>query len=275
MEGRGVKEESTRGIGNFADMDILLDSTQEVLFLYKDGVTREKEVVLTNICNPRLDSAKEEVIRFMGLVNIRVVVDHPSQLDGGKVGGQGESRTGRKDIICNRKKMIGGNRTYMLLRVSIPSWPFFQTPGETWMPVSLSLVSKCATVFLVRESAQTMALQRGLPVLRLQATVVSRWFVTPRKEKRRSCQMTCSQLSCDGDGDGEERTDGFDTLLRPSGSLERAGGLFDTLIDVFLDLIGVVFMPSGSAMSGKGTKMRKAHEPRMWVILGELDLVLS
>ena len=87
MEGRGVKEKSTRGIGNFADMDILLDSTQEVLFLYKDGVTREKEVVLTNICNPRLDSAKEEVIRFMGLVNIRVVVDHPSQLDGGKVGG--------------------------------------------------------------------------------------------------------------------------------------------------------------------------------------------
>jgi hypothetical protein len=72
--------------------------------------------------------------------------------------------------------------------------------------------------------------------------------------------MTCttrSRLSCDGDGNGEERTDGFDTLLCPPSSLERAGGLFDALVGVFLDLIGVMFMPSSSAMSGKDTKMRK------------------
>lgn len=89
MEGGGVKEESTGGIGDFADMNVLLDSTQEVLFSYKKKwcYEGERRLGLTNICNPRLHSAKEEVIRFMGLVDIRVVVDHPSQLDGGKVGG--------------------------------------------------------------------------------------------------------------------------------------------------------------------------------------------
>jgi hypothetical protein len=77
----------------------------------------------------------------VGLVDIRIVVDHPSQLDGGKVGGQGESRTGRKKYHMQLKEDDVENRTYMFLRASIPSWPFFQTPGETWMPVSLSLVS--------------------------------------------------------------------------------------------------------------------------------------
>ena len=37
-------------------------------------------------------------------------------------------------------------------------------------------------MFLVRESVHTMALQRGFPVLRLHATVVSRWFVIPIRE---------------------------------------------------------------------------------------------
>jgi len=69
--------------------------------------------------------------------------------------------------------------------------------------------------------------------------------------------MTCSRLSCDGDGGGEERTDGFDTLLCPSGSLERTGSLFDALVGMFLDFIGVVFMPSGTTMSGHSTNLRK------------------
>ena len=67
----------------------------------------------------------------------------------------------------------------MLRRVSIPLCSFFHTPGETCIPVVLSFCSKWATVFLVRESVHTMALQRGFPVLRLHATVVSRWFVIP------------------------------------------------------------------------------------------------
>jgi len=45
-----------------------------------------KKFCSTNICNPRLDSAEEEIIHIMGLVDSRVVVDHPSQLDGGKIG---------------------------------------------------------------------------------------------------------------------------------------------------------------------------------------------
>jgi hypothetical protein len=41
------------------------------------------------------------------------------------------------------------------------------------------LASKWATVFLVRESVQTIALHNGLPVFRLHATAVSRWLVIP------------------------------------------------------------------------------------------------
>ena len=70
----------------------------------------------------------------------------------------------------------------MLRRVSIPLCPFFHSPEESCIPVVLSFCSKWATVFLVRESAHTMALQRGFPVLRLHATVVSRWLVMPRNE---------------------------------------------------------------------------------------------
>ena len=71
--------------------------------------------------------------------------------------------------------------TYMLRRVYIPLCFLFHTPGEICIPVVSSFPSKCATVFLVRESDHTMALQKG-PVLRLHATVVSRWFVIPMTE---------------------------------------------------------------------------------------------
>ena len=70
----------------------------------------------------------------------------------------------------------------MLRRVSIPLCSLFHTPGEICIPVVISFCSKWATVFLVRESVHTMALQRGFPVLRLHATVVSRWFVIPISE---------------------------------------------------------------------------------------------
>jgi len=33
LEGGGVEEESTGGVGDFADVDVILDSTQEILFL--------------------------------------------------------------------------------------------------------------------------------------------------------------------------------------------------------------------------------------------------
>ena len=69
--------------------------------------------------------------------------------------------------------------THMSRSTSMPSWPFFHTPGETWIPTCSSLCSKWVTTFFVRESVQTMALHNGFPVLRLQATVVSRWFVIP------------------------------------------------------------------------------------------------
>jgi hypothetical protein len=69
----------------------------------------------------------------------------------------------------------------MLRRASTPSLPFFHSPGATSIPGSTSLASKWATVFLVRESVQTIALHSGLPVLRLHATAVSRWLVMPEK----------------------------------------------------------------------------------------------
>lgn len=46
-----------------------------------------------------------------------------------------------------------------------------------------NLCTKSDTVFLVRESSHTMALQIGLPVFRLQTTVVSRWLVIPTEER--------------------------------------------------------------------------------------------
>ena len=78
----------------------------------------------------------------------------------------------------------GEQTTHIWRSASTPSLPFLNWPGWTSMPTVSSLWSKCATVFFVRASSQTMRRHSGLPVLRLHATALSRWFVIPAGVRR-------------------------------------------------------------------------------------------
>lgn len=74
--------------------------------------------------------------------------------------------------------------TYAWRIASTPSLPFLNSPGLTSIPTFSSFASKCATVFFVRASSQTISRQSGLPVLRDHATALSRWLVMPVGARR-------------------------------------------------------------------------------------------
>lgn len=56
---------------------------------------KKVQVTKTHVCNPRLHRTEKEFIGVVGSLDIGVVVDHPSQLDGGEVSGQLEAGAGR------------------------------------------------------------------------------------------------------------------------------------------------------------------------------------
>ena len=78
------------------------------------------------------------------------------------------------------------------------------------MPTVSSLWSKCATVFFVRASSQTMRRHSGLPVLRLHATALSRWFVIPAGVRREMADARCEMEGggCEMEGGGCEMEGG-------------------------------------------------------------------
>ena len=69
--------------------------------------------------------------------------------------------------------------TYAWRIAFTPSVPFLNSPGLASIPTFFNLASKCATVFFVRASSQTIRRHSGLPVLRDHATALSRWLVIP------------------------------------------------------------------------------------------------
>jgi hypothetical protein len=83
------------------------------------------------------------------------------------------------------------------------------------MPSDSSFCKYSKTVFFVRESSQTIALHKGSPDLRLQATVVSLWLVMPKRREDKRPER------------GERRTNDFDTLFGPASGLK----LLDRSVD--------------------------------------------
>ena len=155
-------------------MYALLDAAKEVLTRYLPLSRKWQEMISTHICDPGFDRTEKKVVGFMRLGDFGVVINHPSQLYRRKVGGDGKASSVARVTNVNRRFLLPSADTHMSLNASTPSLPFFQTPGETWIPTSFSLFSKWATVFLVRESSHTIALQSGFPVFRLHTTAVSR-----------------------------------------------------------------------------------------------------
>jgi len=123
----------------------------------------------------------------------------------------------------------------MSRRASTPSSPLLNCPGSTSSPVVASTCSKCATVFFVRESVQTMALHRGFPVVRLHAIVVSRWFVMPA--------INIHDRWRPARGRTNASTDHFHALLCPSCLLELRTSMGDACLGDLLYLFGVVLVP--------------------------------
>jgi hypothetical protein len=110
LESLGVEEEGAGSVGDLSDVYALGDTAEEV------------------IGDPGLDSAEQEIILIVRLGDLGVVVDHPSQLDGREVCGELETGPVAQDVsplILDKSD----NWTYVSRIASIPSWPFFHTPG--------------------------------------------------------------------------------------------------------------------------------------------------
>jgi hypothetical protein len=90
-----VEQKRPRSIAHFTDMLIGIHATEQILSSLSmtgpRGVIKGVMWLETDVCYPRLDRAKCEVVSLVRSADIIPIIDHPSELDRGEVRGKWEA----------------------------------------------------------------------------------------------------------------------------------------------------------------------------------------